>query len=259
MVSELSPHSSVTAPEYIEGMKNLYEAARPWVDRLATNRLRHYERLLGRRPVRILEIGAGTGWMVKAYRQQGIEAVGLELDPQLIEFTQRHFGVPLIEANINLRDTSNLGEFDVVFSSQTVEHIHTPRQAIVNMAKSLRMGGLLHIDVPNANSWGSRVRRVRHGAENWGSLWLPAHQVGYYPESMSQLLGGAGFEIVEISERPTNHSVFGQTILPEGWKSHAAIFASKVLGHGYLLVGIGCKVSRAAQNEADLAKRKMAS
>jgi SAM-dependent methyltransferase len=167
--------------------------------------------------------------------------------------------VALVETDINLHDASKLGEFDVVFSSQTIEHIHTPRQAIANMAKSVRTGGLLHIDVPNANSWGSRVRRVRHGPDNWGSLWLPAHQVGYYPETMSQLLGGAGFEIVEISERPTNHGVFGQTILPESWKSHAAIFVSRVLGHGYLLVGIGRKLSSAAQDEAASAKRMMAS
>jgi 2-polyprenyl-3-methyl-5-hydroxy-6-metoxy-1,4-benzoquinol methylase len=254
MVSELSPHSSVTAPEYIEGMKNQLERARPWVVRLAKNRLRYYERLLERRPKRILEIGAGTGWMVKAYQEEGIEAAGVELDPQLIEYAQSQLGLKLIEADINLGELSDAGEFDVVFSSQTVEHIHTPRKAITNMAKSLRDGGLLHIDVPNANSWGSRVRRIRHGRDNWGAITLPAHQVGYFPESMSRLLSDASFEIIEVSERPTDDHLFGQTILPVALRSRAAIFASRILGHGYLLVAIGKKTARAA--ESDWAERK---
>ena len=236
--------SAITQPEYIEAMRTQYEVASSWVGKLADRRLEYYARVLGRKAGRILEVGAGMGWMVKAYRERGIDAVGMEIDADLVRSASKLLGVSLISADICKFDIDSLGTFDIICSSQTLEHIFTPQSALTNMVAAVSVGGLVHIDVPNAASWGSRVRRVRHGKHNWGVIELPHHQVGYYPATIGRLFRHSGLDIVEVSERPTDHDVFGQTILPTTLSSRVAIFASRILGHGYLLVAVGRKTGR---------------
>ena len=241
IASEQSSGSAVTADEYIVAMQVLFERFRPHVNRLADNRLRYYQAKLGSQPRRILEVGAGTGWMVKAYRERDIDAVGIELDERSIKYAQDRFEVSLIQADINAYPIEQLGEFDVVCSSQTLEHILTPLSAMANMAAAARPGGLVHVDVPNANSWGSMVRRWRPGPNTWGAISMPHHQVGYHPQTIRRLFNLAGLKVLQVSEESTDHAIFGQTILPDSRLAWLAISASRFLGHGYLLVALGRK------------------
>jgi SAM-dependent methyltransferase len=237
-----STESAVTSPDYIQAMVTQYHFFLPRIRTLAQRRLALYTAMLGRRPVSVLEVGAGTGWMVKEYQDGGLRSVGVELDANLVSLAHEQLGLSLIPGDITNLDVARLGSsFDIVCSSQTLEHILAPRAALLNMAKAIRPGGIVHIDVPNANSWGSRVRRIYHGKGNWGAIQLPHHQVGYHPATLRCLFELVGFEDVSVSERPTSHTVFGQTILPTAFHSRLFIQASKLLGHGYLLVGLARK------------------
>jgi SAM-dependent methyltransferase len=237
-----SVESAVTAPDYIRAMVTEYQLFLPRIKTLAQRRLAFYTAMLGRRPESILEVGAGTGWMVKEYQDRGLRSTGIELDANLVSLAQEQLGLPLIRADITNLDVDRLGSsFDIVCSSQTLEHILAPRTALSNIVKATRPGGIVHIDVPNANSWGSRVRRIYHEQDNWGAIQLPHHQFGYHPATLRRLFEIAGLEDISVSERPTSHAVFGQTILPTSFHSRLFIQASKLLGHGYLLVGLARK------------------
>jgi len=229
--------STVTSAEYREAMITRYDSLRDSIRRLAVSRLELYSEHLGRKPANILEVGSGTGWMIKAFQELGVQTAGLENDAALVSLAREN------GANVRLADICRIypggfSKFDVVYSSQTLEHILFPRTAIMNMKELARPGGLIHLDVPNSAGWGARLRRLRRGEERWGMLEPPHHQIGYYPVTLRKLLENADLEIVRITERPTNDSVFGQAILPTGFMSRTAMSLSRWLGHGYLLVGL---------------------
>jgi SAM-dependent methyltransferase len=230
-------NSTVTSTGYKDSMIMRYGSLMDSARRLATNRLALYTQYLGKRPASIIEVGSGTGWMVKAFQELGVQSAGLEIDATLVSLAQ-HNG-----ANVQLADICQLSpepfsKHDVICSSQTLEHILYPRRAIANMTRMVHPGGLVHVDVPNSAGWGARLRRLRRGRGCWGILNPPHHQIGYYPETLQKLLENAGLEILAIMEKPTNDNVFGQAILPTGFVSRAAMLASRWLGHGYLLIGL---------------------
>jgi 2-polyprenyl-3-methyl-5-hydroxy-6-metoxy-1,4-benzoquinol methylase len=237
-----SPRSAVTATLYRQAMKSQYHDSRSRITSLVRNRIQLYTRLLGRKPQRILEVGAGTGWMVKEFADQGLESCGIELNEEFIEWARHNLHVSLINGDITDCDLTALGNFDVVYSSQTLEHILTPQRALLNMTTAVRTGGLVHIDVPNANSWGSRVRRWYHGDNNWGVIKLPHHQIGYYPATLKYLLQLSGLQVIQVSECPTTHPVLGHFILPNSARARMAILGTRLLGHGYLLVALAQKM-----------------
>jgi 2-polyprenyl-3-methyl-5-hydroxy-6-metoxy-1,4-benzoquinol methylase len=241
-----SDQSAITSPIYIELMKGSYESSLTRINALVRRRLDLYTKLLGRPPQRILEVGAGTGWWVKAYQEAGLEAYGLELDLDLVRWASERLNLSLIPGDITACDLSQLGQFDIVYSSQTIEHILTPQIAITNMASALRPGGILHVDVPNADSWGSRVRRIFHGDGKWGVIKLPHHQLGYYPITIKSLLERAGLQVIQVSENASNDRVLGQFILPTSVRTRLARLATHFFGHGYLLVALARKSCNAS-------------
>lgn len=234
--------SSDTAPEYIERMKEEYPLVRSIVKERATERLRLYTRLLdGKQPTKLLEIGSGPGWMIRAYKDLGLDALGIEIDNGLVSIAQS-LGVNTIHVDICKWNCADSPSYDVVCASQVLEHILTPQTAIQNMAQFLRPGGLLHIDVPNANSWGSQVRRCFRSQRNWGAIALPQHQIGYFPVSIKRLFDNAGLKLIGVFEKPTNDKVYGQIILPRSKTSRLFIYLTYLLGHGYLLIGLAQKL-----------------
>jgi SAM-dependent methyltransferase len=237
-----SSSSSNTSQGYIQAMKSQYQELQPLIKHRAAQRLEFYTKLLNRPPKSILEVGSGTGWMVRAYQDAGIQAVGLEIDPELAVIARDVIGADVRKADIcSVEEIADLSDYDIVCSSQTLEHILEPRLALKNMTAALKTGGILHIDVPNADSWGARIKRVVHNDRKWGVIALTHHQIGYYPQSMQRIFTDTGLAIVSILERPVDDDVFGQTILPKKALSRLAMQLYHYAGHGYLLVGIARK------------------
>jgi SAM-dependent methyltransferase len=229
--------SSPTAESYRDVMHREYDANRERISQLATARLSEYGHRLAEAPHRILEIGSGPGWMVAEFRSLGIEAIGIDSFPESV--VRAVPGADVRHRDIVSDDLADLGEFDVVFASQTLEHIYEPSLALLQMARRLRPGGLLHIDVPNGDSWGARLRRLRASKGSYGAISLPEHEFGYQPRTLSLALSLAGMQRIEVLEKPVNDRAFGQTILPKSIKSKLIYTATRFVGHGYLLVGFG--------------------
>lgn len=233
--------STVTAPSYIASMKSEYEAVQRLVQSRAQRRLELYTHLLdGQAPTSLLEVGSGTGWMVRAFSELGITCTGIELSDDLVGVA-RSLGADVRQDDICQLRSADYSLYDVIFSSQTLEHITTPRLALSNIWRLLRPGGIMHMDVPNANSWGARARRLHSSDLVWGALSLPCHQMSYHAQSLRRLFEDVGFTSLRIMERPTDDGIFGQTILPSSFRSTLVMQASHLLGHGYLLVGIARK------------------
>ncbi len=114
-------------------------------------RLTHYRRLLDSWPVRILDVGCGTGDFLAFFKAHGAEAYGIE--------PSRHFVGDLAERGIAVirefvEDVTDdqwkvMGPFDVINFSMFLEHIREPQSVLRQAIRALRPGGIVSLESPN--------------------------------------------------------------------------------------------------------------
>jgi SAM-dependent methyltransferase len=130
---------------------------------------------------RVLDFGAGIGTFVKAAREQGWDAIGVERSRSALERASRQNAIELES------DLANVGyDFDVITLWDVVEHLRDPRGTIVSLLAHLRPNGWMIFETGNWESW----NRLAMG-DAW-SLYLFDHQYYFSPSSLRALVTGAG-------------------------------------------------------------------
>ena len=162
--------------------------------------------LTGRRG-RLLDIGAGRGEVLLAARQDGWAVVGIEPSTNFAEHAERHAGVEILRCPVEqcrFPDAS----FDVVMLSAVLEHLYNPAETVREIARILRPGGAVFIDVPNERGLYFRVGnlyqklRGRDWVVNLSPTFAPFHVFGFGPLSLRALLASCGL-------RPCDWRVYG--------------------------------------------------
>jgi 2-polyprenyl-3-methyl-5-hydroxy-6-metoxy-1,4-benzoquinol methylase len=132
-----------------------------------------------RKNEKVLEIGCGVGSFIKKCQEDGIDALGLELNQNAVREAVRN------NVNVVGKDIADIaGEtpnsYDVVCSFQVMEHIPDVSKVIQASVDSLKPGGRLFISVPNNDSF--------LGLDDFNELNLPPHHMGLWNrESLSNL------------------------------------------------------------------------
>jgi SAM-dependent methyltransferase len=102
---------------------------------------------------RVLDVGAGTGYLQDIVR----DYVGLDISPS----ARRYFHKPFVEASATdmpFRDN----EFDALWSVWVLEHVPKPEQALVEMRRVVKDGGLLFLKPAwNCQWWLAQGYQVR--------------------------------------------------------------------------------------------------
>lgn len=167
---------------------NLAYDAAPWELAFLEERLRRLERWAPRG--RLLDVGCGRGYFVRAACRRGWEAYGVEVS--------RHVeaaAVPDVAARIRVGELDGGawpgGAFDVVTLYHVIEHLRDPRRALDRIRRLLKPGGILVVATPDAGSLVARVLRDR-----WAALRMPDHCVVYSRRSLWRLLESSGFAIL---------------------------------------------------------------
>ncbi len=120
----------------------------------------------------ILEVGCGTGKITQMIVQRKAHVTALDISERLAQTVARKYncqGVPGDACVLPFEDTS----FDLVISSECIEHTLSPANAIAEMCRVCRPGGIVCLTTPNKLwypvLWLSIKMGVRHfrGIENW--------------------------------------------------------------------------------------------
>jgi len=141
----------------------------------------------------VLDVGAGDGTLVGAFRKQGREAVGV--DPYYTGTS------PHIRAT-ELEDMT--GSWSAVIFWHSLEHVRRPVRSLRHAASLVAPGGMLVVAVPNAASLQARLF-----GDQWLALDLPRHLVHITPTALVSQLEELGFTVERVSYLRGGQVLFG--------------------------------------------------
>ncbi len=161
---------------------------------------------------RLLDIGCGNGAFLDLMRTYGWRTYGTEISKDAAERARELdlevFGGELKDANYPSK------YFDVIVINQVLEHVHSPKEILLECNRIIKKDGVLIIGVPNFDCFDGRLFKG-----NWSSLQIPRHLYHFTPHSLKMYLKSTGFEI----ERIKYDSIFKQ-YLPGYIKTNVKYF-----------------------------------
>jgi SAM-dependent methyltransferase len=144
-------------------------------------------------PGPVLDVGAGDGTLVGAFRRHGREATGV--DPYAASAS------PHVRA-VEFEDVTDT--WSAVIFWHSLEHLRRPVQALRHAAALVIPGGVLVVAVPNAASLQARLF-----GDGWLALDLPRHLVHITPPALLAKLEDLGFQVERVSYLRGGQVLFG--------------------------------------------------
>ncbi len=135
---------------------------------------------------RLLDVGAGSGWLVEHMNQLGWQAEGLDFDIQSV-VSARARGLVFHQGGLPEQNFTE-ASFDAVTMSHCIEHVHDPLAWLSEVHRILKPGARLTLATPNNASFG----HARFG-ESWFALDPPRHLHLFNRDAMTSLMRRAGF------------------------------------------------------------------
>jgi len=156
-------------------------------------RVRKY---IKRRDCRLLDIGCGTGWTTKVYKDHGFIVTGLEPSKIRAEIARERYGIEITNDYLeNLPDDT--GRYDVIVLRHIIEHFAEPDKIMEKIRTLLGDNGIVVVIVPNINCLGRYIFGT-----NW--TWvLPWHCNFFTPKSSRAFMERLGFNVLAQYQTPS--------------------------------------------------------
>lgn len=143
----------------------------------------------------LLDIGAGSGWLVEHMNSLGWDAQGLDFDPVAVR-NARARGLNFHQGGVFDQGFPE-ATFDAVTLCHSIEHVPDPVALVRECLRIVRPGGQLVMATPNTDSLGHRIF-----GEYWLHLDSPRHLHLFNRKSMASMIaraGGSEFRIFSTS------------------------------------------------------------
>lgn len=144
------------------------------------------------KPGRLLDVGCGKGYFIKACSDRGIDAMGCDLSDTGVRYAREELGVRA-ECGLLSDLAPRLGEFDAVTLWATIEHVPDPVGTLREMLSVTRPGGRVFVDTGIADDG---LERLLPGLTQWYDP--PQHLWVISEAGMRHAMEAAGFEVEHV-------------------------------------------------------------
>jgi 2-polyprenyl-3-methyl-5-hydroxy-6-metoxy-1,4-benzoquinol methylase len=146
----------------------------------------------------VIDLGCGNGSVLKSVFRPDLRACGLDVSVSGIDIAAKV--VP--EASFYVGDAAGTlpdvlvpGSFDAVISTETIEHLPSPRALVRNAFNLLKPGGCLLISTPYHGYLKNIVLSLTGSMDaHFTALWDGGHVKFWSRKTLCALLSDAGFE-----------------------------------------------------------------
>src|SRR5689334_20798535 len=146
---------------------------------------------------RVLDVGCGNGFTAGAFLERGCEVVGVDLSESGVAIARETYPKARFEvfaADNQLLHHLNVEPFDIVVSTEVVEHLYAPRPYAAGCFAAIRPGGRFICSTPYHGYLKNLLialtgRTIAHATP----LWDGGHIKLWDRRTLSQLLTETGF------------------------------------------------------------------
>jgi 2-polyprenyl-3-methyl-5-hydroxy-6-metoxy-1,4-benzoquinol methylase len=149
------------------------------------------EKLPSQTKPRVLDLGCGNGSLSHLIAQQGYEVVGVEDSEQGVAIARRSFpDCHFIQASIYELPYAELeNSFDIVLSTEVIEHLLYPRELVRAAKKCLKPNGRLILTTPYHGYLKNLVLALSGKMDtHFNPLWDGGHVKFFSVSTLAQLL-----------------------------------------------------------------------
>ena len=139
----------------------------------------------------LLDIGAGSGWLVEHMNSLGWDAQGLDFDPVAVR-NARARGLKFHQGSIFNQGFPE-ATFNAVTLCHSIEHFPDPVAVVRECLRIVRPGGQVVMATPNTDSLGHRIF-----GGSWFPLDSPRHLHLFNRQSMASMIARAGADQFRI-------------------------------------------------------------
>lgn len=141
------------------------------------------------KPGRFLDVGCGPGFYLMAASQKGWDSYGVDISPS---FVKREQGIKIFKGTLQEARFPS-GFFDACLMCHTLSHLLNPIEALREVRRVLRPGGIFIVAIPNFLRLG--VSRLEG---QWESLLKERHLYLFSPETARRMVQTAGFKLLRL-------------------------------------------------------------
>lgn len=138
----------------------------------------------------VLDIACGIGYSAPMYLEAGAkDYLGVDLNSEVLEAARSSYETEkskYVVGDITKFDCGR--QFDLVSCFETIEHVPVYNEAIANLFKLVKPGGLLLVSSPNRPVTSPSARSLTDKPEN------PFHTQEFTPVELLEELSAAGFQ-----------------------------------------------------------------
>lgn len=158
--------------------------------------IEEFKSVYGREPRYVLDVGAGGGHIVHAFRWFRIPCTGIEISKSAREFAEERFGLGLADINfLKLTQVSQKYEEiipDLICFWGVLEHLPKPMKYLEHCRKIMGKEGMVIAEVPNWKS-GSTIAQMLFPDTAWRHLNPEGHVHIFTRTSLHRALTTSGF------------------------------------------------------------------
>lgn len=137
---------------------------------------------------RLLEVGCGTGFLLKLFADEGLDAEGVEFSARMAENVNKVYGLKCRRGGFDASELSP--PYHVIASVTVLEHVWDPNAMVADFNDLLEDGGFLYLEVPDA--------------EFPRADMIPDHlafeHIHHWTErTLGRLLNSKGFKVLQVA------------------------------------------------------------